>query len=229
MDASEYQKLAGRTECDQEAAALRMHLGCPASIRLDHAITGLFSKYAEIAGMIERWVWYNQPLDMVNLEEELGDCLWYLALACSAVGLDMASVMEKNIEKLKVRFPNKFTEKEAAEGWRDRKAERRVLERANHLDGKVVLELEPMELQALIDSLEFTATNSGCVSDAHIALAKKSGLKTTGINREGLATKEQHRKAVANAKAALGKFFPPKSTPEGTEDFLDKECEDREV
>lgn len=133
MNPNEYQKLAGRTECNQEQSALRMHLGCPKSIRLNHAILGLAGKLGKLAGAVEKWLYYNQPLDLVNLKEELGDSLWYHAEICNALDLSLEDVMEDNIAKIQQRYPEKYSDLKSAETGRDRKAERKVLASGLHL------------------------------------------------------------------------------------------------
>lgn len=95
-------------------------------MRLLHAALGLQTEAGEFADPIKKYVFYGKPIDHVLLEEELGDLTWYIALACNALGLDMMAVMEKNVAKLKQRYPEKFTEDKALN--RDLDAERKILE-----------------------------------------------------------------------------------------------------
>lgn len=95
-------------------------------IDLIHAELGIRSECCELSQAICASILDNKELDKVNLQEELGDLLWYIALAARAIGTDFETLMEKNIEKLKVRFPDKFTEEKAVE--RDLFSEREVLE-----------------------------------------------------------------------------------------------------
>jgi hypothetical protein len=81
-----------------------------------------------LAQLLERWVYYGQSLPIPDVEEEVGDCLWYLALLCNAVGIPMERAMEGNLAKLKARFPHKFTEEAAAN--RDPTAERKASDEA---------------------------------------------------------------------------------------------------
>lgn len=53
--------------------------------------------------------------DKINLFEELGDVLWYVAIAAEAMGVTIDAIMTANIEKLKKRFPEKFTQEKAIE------------------------------------------------------------------------------------------------------------------
>jgi NTP pyrophosphatase (non-canonical NTP hydrolase) len=134
-----YQMEAARTECDQDKAASRMESLLPVDpnspdslhlmpVRINHAIVGLAGEVGELAQLLERWVYYGQSLSVPDVEEEVGDCLWYIALLCNAVGIPMERAMERNIAKLKARFPHKFTEEAAAK--RDPAAERKASDEA---------------------------------------------------------------------------------------------------
>lgn len=132
MDPNTYQRLAARTECDQRRAKDRMGAresvgGCDPlqPIRLNHAALGLAGEAGELCGAVERWLYYGRDLDKVNVKEELGDCLWYLALACNALGLELADVMAANVLKLRARYPERYTDEHARA--RDLDAERRAL------------------------------------------------------------------------------------------------------
>ena len=138
MNASTYQVLASRTECDQDKSRHKMFGSTVTSsyghwdearipIRLNHAIIGAMGELGELAGCLEKWIYYGQELDKANVAEEIGDTLWYIALAANALGLDLGKIMEANIAKLKQRYPEKYTDQQAAEGGRDRAKEREVL------------------------------------------------------------------------------------------------------
>ena len=70
---------------------------------------GITGEAGEVADMIKKHVFHGHGLDMDALVKEIGDVCWYVALLCTAIGVDMASVMEKNIEKLKTRYPEGFS------------------------------------------------------------------------------------------------------------------------
>lgn len=128
MTPYEYQKLAQRTECDHAISKEELIGSNLSNMKLLHAAIGLTSDAGEVAAAMERHIFYRRPLDLVNLKEELGDCLWYIALACNALGESMEDVMKANIAKLQRRYPEKFDSDLADEINRDRAEERRAIE-----------------------------------------------------------------------------------------------------
>lgn len=160
-----------------------------------HCATGLVTESAELVDAIKKHVFYGKSLDVVNIKEELGDILWYIAIPvrmfdldldfnrqngnyyknkiknqiktpeglikffltfnsmfkalCSAIlirplpsdfdnifeeinliceiyNLNLSEIMDININKLKARFPNNFTQEHALN--RDLEKERAILE-----------------------------------------------------------------------------------------------------
>ena len=65
-------------------------------------------------------------LDLVNVGEELGDSEFYSARLADLVDLDLDTLRQKNIDKLAIRYPEKFTNDLANN--RDLDLERQVLE-----------------------------------------------------------------------------------------------------
>lgn len=82
---------------------------------LIHAALGLTGEAGEFADAIKKHVIYGQPLNRENAIEEVGDLLWYCALACSTLGVDMELVALDNIRKLKRRYPEKYSDQLAYE------------------------------------------------------------------------------------------------------------------
>ena len=105
---------------------LIMRLTDPDFIRLLHAGMGLCTESGEFMDMLKRHLFYGKPLDYVNAREELGDMAWYTALAVDVIRTTIHEVMTVNINKLKLRYPEKFNEKSALE--RNLDEERKVLE-----------------------------------------------------------------------------------------------------
>jgi len=92
MTGNEYQNKAMRT-CSKP--------------NLDHAVFGLCSEAGEVAGIMQK-VFQGHEFDREHAKKELGDCLWMIAEACSALELSLEDVMEANIKKLEARYPNGF-------------------------------------------------------------------------------------------------------------------------
>jgi NTP pyrophosphatase (non-canonical NTP hydrolase) len=105
---------------------LTARISDPKMIRLLHAGIGINTEAGEFIDMIKKHVYYGKPIDLTNLFEELGDTLWYVAIALDALGKTMDEAMATNIAKLSARYPEKFTEHHAEN--RDLDTERAILE-----------------------------------------------------------------------------------------------------
>jgi NTP pyrophosphatase (non-canonical NTP hydrolase) len=126
MQPTEYIKLTGITDHDEEAAdtmGLRMDL----IARPMHYALGLCTEVGELQDALKKYVAYGKDFDKTNIKEELGDILWYVARMCNYFDLTLEECMERNIEKLKARYGDKFTEHAALN--RDLAKEREVLEK----------------------------------------------------------------------------------------------------
>lgn len=88
--------------------------------RLLHAALGIMTEACEFFEAV------NRDKGEVNFAEELGDLLWYIALAMSVLGLSEDAVKRANIAKLRARFPDRFTQERALE--RDLAEERREVQ-----------------------------------------------------------------------------------------------------
>ena len=97
--------------------------------RLLHAGMGLSTEAGEFLDALKKHIFYGKELDRVNLAEEMGDVFWYCAIVASELGINFEDVMDKNIEKLKARYGEKFTEEKADS--RDLDKERDILEKQN--------------------------------------------------------------------------------------------------
>lgn len=104
MNPREYQELCVRTCVPQEEMYLTIE-----QRDILHAAMGICTEAGELQDQLKKSFFYGKKLDMVNIEEELGDAMWYIGMCCQRLGLSMEKIMEQNIEKLRVRFPEKFT------------------------------------------------------------------------------------------------------------------------
>lgn len=76
------------------------------------AAIGLSSEGGEFSEIVKKILFQGKRMDSgvrFHMERELGDILWYLANACTALRIDLQQVMEENERKLKGRYPDGFT------------------------------------------------------------------------------------------------------------------------
>ena len=99
MEANEYQRAAMRTASGMNY----QHHGM-----LLNGALGLCGEAGEVADIVKKATFQGHDLDMVHIAEELGDVAWYLAVAAEAIGYDLNTIFELNVEKLKRRYPEGF-------------------------------------------------------------------------------------------------------------------------
>lgn len=99
----------------------------PKTIKLAHAIIGMATEAGELLDALKKHIIYGKPLDEVNLVEECGDSNWYQALLLHTIGKTFEECMVANIQKLRKRYSDRFTEDEALN--RNLKEERNELEK----------------------------------------------------------------------------------------------------
>ena len=87
-------------------AATRQVVDC----RIIHAALGIASESGEIADAVKKLMAYGKPLDLVNLDEEMGDILWYIQLYCNVRKIRIEELMAVNYAKLRTRYGDKFSQ-----------------------------------------------------------------------------------------------------------------------
>lgn len=78
--------------------------------RLAAAGLGVAGEAGEIADHIKKFIAHGHELDHEKVVKEIGDVLWYLAELATLLKIDLAAIATKNIEKLKKRYPEGFSE-----------------------------------------------------------------------------------------------------------------------
>lgn len=107
--------------------ALRTLSTCETPLLDDfHMVSGMVTEAAEIMDVYKKHIAYGKPLDLVNIKEEIGDLMWYIANMCNLHDWSLEDILGTNIEKLKSRYPEKFTNENAIN--RDLLKERKILE-----------------------------------------------------------------------------------------------------
>lgn len=129
VDSSNYVELATRTEAPV-TNEMKGRFTETGNIRLLHAGIGMATEAGEFLDALKKHLFYGKPVDRTNLAEEIGDLMWYCALALSELDAEFDATLRTNILKLAARYGSKFTEF-AAEN-RDLKTERQILECFNN-------------------------------------------------------------------------------------------------
>ena len=97
MTLNEYQALARRTQ-NKEIMPIERRL---------HALHGMSAEVGEIHSIYQKF-YQGHPIGTEELVKEVGDLMWFIAEFCDVIGADMEEVAEKNIAKLKDRYPEGF-------------------------------------------------------------------------------------------------------------------------
>ena len=98
MTINEYQKLAMRTSN-------------PSLSTVDHILNGalgLTGESGEVSDLAKKALMQGHLLDAEHSAKELGDICWYIAETATALGYDLETIMQMNIDKLMKRYPEGF-------------------------------------------------------------------------------------------------------------------------
>lgn len=98
MTINEYQKLAMRTS----------NQGISTDMHLMNGALGLAGESGEVADLVKKYQMQGHPFDTSHIAKELGDICWYIAETATAIGYDLETIMQMNIDKLKKRYPEGF-------------------------------------------------------------------------------------------------------------------------
>lgn len=99
MTGSEYQLQASRT--------INRNLG-DYHIEM-HALHGMSAEIGEIHGLYQK-IYQGHKYDEEHLKKEVGDLLWFIAEYCTIMGWCLSDIMQLNIDKLRARYPEGFSE-----------------------------------------------------------------------------------------------------------------------
>lgn len=96
------------TEYQREAASF-INKDLDTTQLLANAALGVAGEAGEVADLIKKHLYQGHDLDVVDLSNELGDVMWYVAMACTILGIDLSRVAVRNINKLTCRYPEGFS------------------------------------------------------------------------------------------------------------------------
>ena len=97
MKMNEYQQLAQRT------ASTKRWID-----KVGNGCMGLNGEAGECIDLLKKHLFQDHKLDKEHMIEDLGDVLWYCAELACGLGVTLEEVAQRNIDKLKRRYPEGF-------------------------------------------------------------------------------------------------------------------------
>jgi NTP pyrophosphatase (non-canonical NTP hydrolase) len=82
--------------------------------RLLDAAAGLAEEAGEILALVRKQRFQARELDRDRMVVELGDALWCLTMVASTLGVSLDAVADRNVAKLRARYPAGFTNADAS-------------------------------------------------------------------------------------------------------------------
>lgn len=76
--------------------------------RILNGLMGLNGEAGETIDILKKHYYQGHPLDKEHLAKELGDVAWYIAISADAIGYDLETILQMNVDKLKARYPDGF-------------------------------------------------------------------------------------------------------------------------
>lgn len=73
-----------------------------------NGVMGLAGESGECVDMMKKHLFQGHELDKEHIAKELGDVAWYIALSAYAMGYDLETILQMNVDKLRKRYPNGF-------------------------------------------------------------------------------------------------------------------------
>lgn len=128
MKAKKYQNLAMRTNdgkgTDRLEEWIREETGAEykGDVMIENEIDaggllngclGLSGEAGELNDLVKKWIFHKKPLDREHMKKEIGDVCWYIADICHSMGFNLDEIFQMNIDKLKARYPEGFSERRA--------------------------------------------------------------------------------------------------------------------
>lgn len=119
MEAKEYQNLAMRTNDGKGTERLLDWTNVDANGKIKdlggllNGCLGLSGEAGELNDLVKKWIFHKKPLDREHMKKEIGDVCWYIADICHSMGFDLGEIFQMNIDKLKAKYPEGFSEQRA--------------------------------------------------------------------------------------------------------------------
>lgn len=99
MEIKEFQNLSTRT-MNQNGAE-------------NNCILGMIGEMGEVVDLYKKVTYQGHPYNKEKLVEEIGDVLFYIANYATVNDIDLSDCLKRNVDKLRKRFPNGFSEEDS--------------------------------------------------------------------------------------------------------------------
>jgi NTP pyrophosphatase (non-canonical NTP hydrolase) len=106
MEIKEYQKLAEVTSSLKDSRDDLVSYRNQGRVLM--SLLGLAGETGETIDYLKKVIYHSHAMDKEKLIREIGDITWYVSELCSALNIDLSTVLDKNISKLKARYPEGF-------------------------------------------------------------------------------------------------------------------------
>ena len=107
MTINEYQKEAMRTASGMNYENNGMLINAALGL------CGESGESGEVADIVKKATFQGHELDAEHIAKELGDVAWYLAVGAQAIGYDLETIMQMNVDKLRARYPDGFNSEQS--------------------------------------------------------------------------------------------------------------------
>lgn len=108
--------------------------------QLEHSMFGIVTEAGELLDTMKKHKYYKRKLDISNVIEEIGDVLYYVAVACNALNIEFEDCFKLVTDKLKLRYGDKFNSSLAAD--RNLVAEKQLIDDfMSHLISKLPVDI----------------------------------------------------------------------------------------
>ena len=105
MEIKEFQLKSTRT----------LNQALPKDMNIVNMCLGAYGEFSEVSELIKKHVFQGHELNREKVIEELGDTMFYLVNLATELDIDMTEVLQNNVDKLLVRYPEGFTAKASVE------------------------------------------------------------------------------------------------------------------
>jgi NTP pyrophosphatase (non-canonical NTP hydrolase) len=90
---------------------------------INHTLFGMVTELGEITDLFKKKMAYGKLFSQEQLMDETGDLLFYLSEFIRFNKMDISVILQKNCDKLKIRFPEKFDSERAISPDKDTEME----------------------------------------------------------------------------------------------------------